>query len=112
MFEKDDSASTALISFLLGGVAGAALAVLFVPTTGRDTRRLIGEGVRDGAERSRALARRGKAALDAAGRAVTGAVTGGVHPAPGNGQELGEVDRVPEPGLPSTSGGPGFLAPA
>jgi gas vesicle protein len=109
MFEKDDSASTALISFLLGGVAGAALAVLFVPTTGRDTRRLISEGVRDGAERSRALARRGKAALDAAGRAVTGAVQ---HPAPGNGQELGEVERVPEPGLPSTSGGPGFVAPA
>ena len=104
MFEKDDSASTALISFLLGGVAGAALAVLFVPTTGRDTRRLISEGVRDGAERSRDLARRGKAALDAAGRAV--------HPAPGNGQELGQVDRVPEPGLPSTSGGPGFVAPA
>jgi hypothetical protein len=108
MFENDDSASTALISFLLGGVAGAALAVLFVPTTGRDTRRLISEGVRDGAERSRALARRGKAALDAAGRAVTGAV----HPAPGNGQEVGEVERVPEPGLPSTSGGPGFVAPA
>jgi hypothetical protein len=108
MFEKDDSASTALISFLLGGVAGAALAVLFVPTTGPETRRLIGEGVRDGAERSRALARRGKAALDAAGRAVTGAV----HPAPANGQELGEVERVPEPGLPSTSGGPGFVNPA
>ena len=26
--------------------------------------------------------------------------------------ELGEIERVPEPGLPSTSGGPGFVAPA
>jgi gas vesicle protein len=106
MFERDDSASTALISFMLGGVAGAALAVLFAPGAGTDTRRRLGEGVRGGAERGRALARRGRAALDAAGRAVTGAV----HPAPGNGQEASESVRVPEPGLPSTSG-PGFQTP-
>lgn len=107
MFERDDSASTALISFMLGGVAGAALAVLFAPGAGSDTRRRLGNGVRDGAQRGRAaLARRGRAALDAAGRAVTG----GVHPAPGNGQEAPESGRVPEPGLPSTSG-PGFQPP-
>ena len=104
MFERDDSASTALISFLLGGVAGAALAVLFAPGAGEETRRRIGESVREGAERSRALARRGRAALDAAG------LSAGVHPAPGNGQEAGESERVPEPGLPSTSG-PGFQSP-
>ena len=51
MFERDDSASTALISFMLGGVAGAALAVLFAPGAGSDTRRRLGDGVRDGAER-------------------------------------------------------------
>jgi hypothetical protein len=106
MFERDDSASTALISFMLGGVAGAALAVLFAPGAGSDTRRRIGEGVREGAERSRALARRGRAALDAGGRAVMG----GVHPAPGNGQEAAQSERVPEPGLPST-GGPRFETP-
>ena len=106
MFEKNDSASTALISFMLGGVAGAALAVLFAPGAGHDTRRRIGEGVREGAEKSRLLARRGRAALDAAGRAVTG----GTHPAPGNGQDAALSERVPEPGLPST-GGPGFVSP-
>ena len=104
MFEKDDSGSTALISFLLGGAAGAALALLFAPGAGEETRRRIGEGVRDRAERSRALARRGRAALDAAARPA------GVHPAPGNGREAGESERVPEPGLPSTSG-PGFESP-
>jgi len=108
MFDENDSASTALISFMLGGVAGAALAILFAPGTGSDTRRRLGAGVRDGAARSRALARRGRAALDAAGRSVAGAV----HPAPGNGaQEPGESERVPEPGLPST-GGPGFVTPS
>lgn len=104
MFEKNDSASSVLISFLLGGAAGAALAVLFAPGAGEDTRRRIGATVRDGAERSRALARRGRAALEAAGGAAAG-----VHPAPGNGQQGGE--RVPEPGLPSTNG-PGFESPA
>ena len=54
---------------------------------------------------SRALARRGRAALDAAGRSAAA-----VHPAPGNGQEAGESERVPEPGLPSTSG-PGLREP-
>ena len=106
MFEKNDSASTVLISFLLGTAAGAALAVLFAPGAGEETRRRIGETVRDGAERSRALARRGRAALDAAGGAAPG-----VHPAPGNGQQAGETARVPEPGLPSTNG-PGFESPA
>jgi hypothetical protein len=99
MFDRDDSASTALISFLLGGLAGASLAVLFAPGSGSDTRRRIGEGFRDGAERTRHLTRRGRAALDAA--------RGGdsrVHSAPGNGGQTGQSERVPEPGLPSTSG--------
>jgi YtxH-like protein len=106
MFEKNDSGSSVLISFLLGGAAGAALAILFAPGAGDDTRRRIGETVRDGAERSRALARRGRAAVAAASGA-----TAGVHRAPGNGQQLGESERVPEPGLPSTNG-PGFESPA
>ena len=104
MFDEDDTASTALISFLLGGLAGAALAALFARATGSDARQRLADGVREGAERSRELARRGRAALDAA----VGA--GRIHPAPGNGQESIESERVPEPGLPST-GGPGFESP-
>ena len=106
MFEKNDSASSVLISFLLGGAAGAALAVLFAPGAGEDTRRRLGETVRDGAERSRDLARRGRAVVAAVGGAAPS-----VHPAPGNGQQSGESERVPEPGLPSTNG-PGFESPA
>jgi gas vesicle protein len=101
MFDRDDSASTALISFLLGGLAGAAIAILFAPAAGGDTRRRIGQRVRDGAARGRALGRRAQAAVDSAR---------GVHPAPGNGQETGDSASVPEPGLPST-GDPGVRNP-
>ena len=94
MFDEDDAASTALISFVLGGLAGASLAVLFAPTTGLETRRRLEGG-------GRALARRGRAAHDAAGRGLAGERT---HAAPGNGQEAADTGRVPEPGLPSTSG--------
>jgi gas vesicle protein len=93
MFDEDDAASTALIAFMLGGLAGASLAVIFAPAAGADTRRRLGDGVRVGAGR-------GRAALDTARRAVTG----GTHAAPGNGQEGTDSGRVPEPGLPSTSG--------
>jgi YtxH-like protein len=102
MFDRDDAASTALISFLLGGLAGAAVAVLFAPASGLQTRERIGRGLRDGVERGRALGRSGRAAIDAAR---------GVHPAPGNGQEPADTSRVPEPGLSSTSG-PGVQNPA
>ena len=101
MFDEDDAASTALISFLLGGLAGAALAVLFAPGSGLETRLRIGQGVRGGTDRGRALARKGRAALDAAGEALTGRRP---HAAPGNGQDEPGAERVPEPGLPSTSG--------
>src|SRR5205814_777838 len=84
--------STDLISFLLGGLAGAALALRVAQATGADARRLIGEGVREGAERGRDLARRGKDALESARQTLGGSR---VHPAPGNGDEN---ERVPEPG--------------
>ncbi len=36
-----DSGSDVLMAFLIGGVAGAALALLFAPRSGEETRELI-----------------------------------------------------------------------
>lgn len=51
MFEADDSkGATVLISFLIGGIVGAGLALLFAPQPGRKTRKQIAglaEDVRD-----------------------------------------------------------------
>jgi gas vesicle protein len=94
MFDRDDAASTALISFLLGGLTGAAIAVLFAPSAGGDTRGRIGQRLRDGAARAQALRHRSQGASDS---------NRDVHAAPGNGQDALSSARVPEPGLPSTS---------
>ena len=44
-----------LASFLLGGLVGAGMALLFAPKSGRELRGLIGERVRESADRGREL---------------------------------------------------------
>jgi gas vesicle protein len=60
------STSEYLTSFMVGGLIGAGVALLFAPRSGRETRELIGDRVRDGAARGREL----KAELAEAGREV------------------------------------------
>ena len=44
MFYEDDNTGAAiLVSFLVGGIVGAGLALLFAPQTGRKTRRKIAD---------------------------------------------------------------------
>jgi gas vesicle protein len=53
--------SGVVLSFLLGALSGAALAVLFAPRSGRETRERLGERLRETADRSRRL---GEEAID------------------------------------------------
>jgi gas vesicle protein len=55
MGDDRDSGATVLLSFLLGGITGAALALLYAPRSGRETREILGERLREGAERGREL---------------------------------------------------------
>jgi gas vesicle protein len=51
---SDDSSSGAsgiILSFLLGGLTGAALAILFAPRSGKETRDLLQDKFREGTER-------------------------------------------------------------
>jgi len=41
MFHDDDKAGTVLISFLVGGIIGAGVALLLAPQSGRKTRKQI-----------------------------------------------------------------------
>jgi gas vesicle protein len=53
--ERYDSSSNHLLYFLVGGLAGAAVALLYAPRTGRETREMLGEKLREGAERGREI---------------------------------------------------------
>jgi gas vesicle protein len=64
--------SGVVLSFLLGALSGAALAVLFAPRSGRETREILGERLKETAERSRHLGEQAiekgrEAAQDASG---------------------------------------------
>ncbi len=49
---------TGLLTFLLGSLAGASIALLFAPQSGRDTRRRVGRRMRDGMDAARDLSQR------------------------------------------------------
>ncbi len=55
MASDDRDTSGLILSFMLGALSGAALAILFAPRSGRETREAIGEKLRQTAERSRQL---------------------------------------------------------
>jgi gas vesicle protein len=55
---RDDhgaGAAGVILSFMVGALSGAALAILFAPRSGRETREYLGDRIREGAERSKEL---------------------------------------------------------
>lgn len=53
---KDNGGSAVLTAFILGAFTGAAVALLFAPATGKETRELLGERAREGRDRANELA--------------------------------------------------------
>ena len=48
--DEGAGAGSILLAFILGAVSGAAVALLYAPTTGRETREYLGEQAREGAK--------------------------------------------------------------
>ena len=71
---RDSNTSAVFVSFLLGALTGAGVALLLAPRPGRETREALGETLRDAAERGRAfgeqVAERGREAVEGASRIV------------------------------------------
>ena len=71
---SDERGSNAFLAFLLGGMTGAALALLYAPRSGRETREMLGDKLREGAERGREIKEqakeKGRAIIDEAGEYV------------------------------------------
>lgn len=53
MSDDQGNSSSVILSFLLGGLTGAALAILFAPRSGKETRELLGDKLRETADRGR-----------------------------------------------------------
>jgi gas vesicle protein len=62
---------------LLGAVSGAALALLYAPATGEETREYLGEKAREGRARAADAAAKGRDALSQGRETVTNAIERG-----------------------------------
>jgi gas vesicle protein len=60
MSNNGSSSGTVLVAFALGAIAGAAVALLYAPASGDETRRRIAEKAREGREKAEALAKEGR----------------------------------------------------
>ena len=62
--DEGAGAGSILLAFLLGAVSGAAVALLYAPATGNETREYLGERAREGRERAAAAAEKGREILN------------------------------------------------
>ena len=62
---KDDGAGagSVLLAFILGAVSGAAVALLYAPASGRETREYLGEKAREARARAAEAAEKGREAI-------------------------------------------------
>ena len=60
MTEQGASASSVLVAFVLGAMAGAAVALLYAPAPGEETRRRLSERAREGRQRAETMVREGR----------------------------------------------------
>jgi gas vesicle protein len=63
--QRGAGAGTILLAFLVGAAAGAAVALLYAPAAGRETRERLGEKAREGARRAGDAARTGRDVIEA-----------------------------------------------
>jgi gas vesicle protein len=70
-------ASSLFVAFVAGAVAGAAVALLFAPASGDETRQYLGERAREGRERAAEAARQGREVLNRQRDTITDAIDRG-----------------------------------
>jgi len=77
MASDDGGAGNILLAFILGAVSGAALALLYAPATGRETREYLSERAREGRARAAEAAAKGREALNQGRETLTSAIERG-----------------------------------
>jgi len=76
---RDDGAGAGniLLAFILGAVSGAAVALLYAPTSGRETRELLSERAREGRETAGEAAKKGRQVIAEGRETLTSAIERG-----------------------------------
>ncbi len=62
--DEGTGAGSVLLAFILGAVSGAAVALLYAPASGRETREYLGDKAREGKQRAAEAAAKGREALN------------------------------------------------
>jgi gas vesicle protein len=60
---RDNGAGNVMLAFLVGAVAGAAVALLYAPASGQEIREFLGEKAREGRDRAAGAAAKGREAI-------------------------------------------------
>jgi len=60
---NNDNGASILVAFIAGAAVGAAVALLFAPATGEETREYLGQRAREGRDRAADAARQGRELL-------------------------------------------------
>lgn len=76
---RDDNggAGSVLLAFILGAISGAAVALLYAPATGRETRDFLGEKAREGRDRANEAAQKGRQMIKEGRETLTTAIERG-----------------------------------
>jgi len=77
MSRSDSSGGTVLLAFLAGAVTGAAVALLFAPAAGEETRQFLSDKARESRDRALQAAREGRETLKRQKEQVTSAIERG-----------------------------------
>ena len=75
--DEGAGAGSILLSFILGAVAGAAVALLYAPATGKETREFLGEKAREGRDRANEAAQKGRQLINQGRDTLTTAIERG-----------------------------------
>ena len=75
--EEGSGAGSILLAFILGAVSGAAVALLYAPASGRETREYLGDKAREGKERASKAAERSREIISQGRETLTTAIDRG-----------------------------------
>ncbi len=75
--DEGAGAGSILLAFILGAVSGAAVALLYAPASGRETREFLGEKAREGRDKAAEATERGRQAISQGRETLTHAIERG-----------------------------------